>query len=67
MEGYGTNPTVLAAGKLMTAYWRADKDALALPIAGKHVALLGKQRLHPIDHRAHAGGCFSTLRPRRAG
>src|SRR5580704_18494543 len=27
-----------------------------LPIAGKHVALLGKQRLHPIDDRAHAGG-----------
>ncbi len=27
-----------------------------LPIAGKHVPLLGKQRLHPIDDRAHAGG-----------
>ena len=28
----------------------------ALPIAGKHVPLLGKQRLDPIDYRAHAGG-----------
>jgi hypothetical protein len=24
--------------------------------ASKHVPLLGKQRLHPIDYRAHAGG-----------
>jgi hypothetical protein len=28
----------------------------ALPIAGKDVPLLGKQRLDPIDYRAHAGG-----------
>src|SRR6516225_6731545 len=27
-----------------------------LPIAGKNVPLLGKQRLHPIDYRAYAGG-----------